>query len=185
MLTSRFQNGSPPLPHGRSTATRTFSPATKLATEIGDHTMKTTTVAVIWTATATAIALSATAHADSSPFQSPSGNLVCSLVITDRGRLAPQSSAGCDIDDYTYVPPPGPPCPAGFQWGHEVWLDAGSPAHFRCQGAPLATGSLPTLDYGQKKSAGQITCDSEPSGITCNDGSGHFFHLSRESYELG
>jgi hypothetical protein len=44
----------------------------------------------------------------------------------------------------------------------------------------------PTLDYGQTRSVGTITCDVELSGVTCADSStGHFFRLSRESYELG
>jgi len=31
-----------------------------------------------------------------------------------------------------------------------------------------------------------MTCDSEPSGMTCTDSStGHFFRISRESYQLG
>jgi hypothetical protein len=45
---------------------------------------------------------------------------------------------------------------------------------------------MPTLDYGQMRSVGAITCASEPSGVKCTDSStGHFFRLSRESYELG
>jgi hypothetical protein len=44
----------------------------------------------------------------------------------------------------------------------------------------------PVLGYGQTHSIGTITCDSEPSGVTCTDGStGHFFRTSRESYQLG
>jgi hypothetical protein len=43
-----------------------------------------------------------------------------------------------------------------------------------------------TLGYGQSLSAGAITCDSEPTGMTCTDRStGHFFRVSRESYQLG
>jgi hypothetical protein len=42
------------------------------------------------------------------------------------------------------------------------------------------------LNYGQTRSAGAITCDSERPGMTCTDsGTGHFFRLSRESYQLG
>jgi hypothetical protein len=36
------------------------------------------------------------------------------------------------------------------------------------------------------QSVGVITCDSEPAGMTCTDSStGHFFRVSRESYQLG
>jgi hypothetical protein len=45
---------------------------------------------------------------------------------------------------------------------------------------------MPTLEYGQTRSAGTITCDSEPSGMTCTDSTaGHFFRVSGESYQLG
>jgi hypothetical protein len=43
----------------------------------------------------------------------------------------------------------------------------------------------PTLDYGQTHTIGTITCDSEPAGVTCTHSStGHFFRLSRDSYQL-
>jgi serine/threonine-protein kinase len=36
------------------------------------------------------------------------------------------------------------------------------------------------LDYGQTRSVGAITCDSEPSGMACTDSStGHYFRRSR------
>jgi hypothetical protein len=42
------------------------------------------------------------------------------------------------------------------------------------------------LGYGQTRSLGAITCDSETSGITCTDtSSGQFFRVSRDSYQLG
>jgi hypothetical protein len=43
-----------------------------------------------------------------------------------------------------------------------------------------------TLDYGQTHSVGAMTCESEPSGMTCTDtSSGHYFRVSQESYEGG
>src|SRR5439155_7371503 len=51
---------------------------------------------------------------------------------------------------------------------------------------PLSVPHDSTLKYGQTLSAGPITCDSEPSGVTCTGSStGHFFRVSRESYQLG
>jgi hypothetical protein len=47
-------------------------------------------------------------------------------------------------------------------------------------------GGLQTLDYGQTRSVGTITCSSEPSGVACTDSStGHFFRVSQESYDVG
>ena len=49
-----------------------------------------------------------------------------------------------------------------------------------------ATYGASTLDYGKTYFAGGMSCDSEPAGVTCTDGStGHFFRVSRESYEVG
>jgi hypothetical protein len=49
--------------------------------------------------------------------------------------------------------------------------------------APYAAGPLA---YGQTHTVDTITCDSEPSGVTCTDTStGHFFRVSGESYQLG
>jgi hypothetical protein len=43
-----------------------------------------------------------------------------------------------------------------------------------------------TLAYGQARTFGSITCDSESSGMTCTDSStGHYFRISRDTYELG
>ena len=43
----------------------------------------------------------------------------------------------------------------------------------------------PTLDFGETRSVGAITCDSEASVMTCTDAStGHFFRISNDSYDL-
>ena len=55
-----------------------------------------------------------------------------------------------------------------------------------CHGDTLRLPGEQTLNYGQTISAGTITCDSEPSGMTCTDSStGHYFRVSRDSYSLG
>jgi hypothetical protein len=133
--------------------------------------------AVIAAATAaSAIALPATAHADTQNFQSPSGNIYC---VLDSGGV------GCDISDYTYLVPPGPPCAQHLGWGSRFSLTPGKPAVMECHGDTLRVPGEPTLDYGQSISAGTITCDSEPTGMTCTDSSGHYFRVSKDSYNLG
>ena len=72
--------------------------------------------------------------------------------------------------------------------GLEIYVSQGKPANLRCyEGASkFNRPGEQTLDYGQKYSRGAITCESEPSGVTCTDtATGHFFRISRESYELG
>lgn len=146
--------------------------------------MKITRVSLVAAATvATAIALPATANAGIPPsFQTPSGNILC--WVADKVVL-------CRIVDYDYAVAetrvaadcvsPG--------WPNEFLLDAGKPAVFNCSENPPGTytglHTTVTLDYGASKSVGMMTCASEPEGVRCTDTStGHYFRVSRESYEL-
>ncbi|MHA7650689.1 DUF6636 domain-containing protein [Mycobacterium sp. ML4] len=140
-----------------------------------DQTMRNLMLA--WVAAFTALALPATAHADSQNFKTPSGNIVCSLDST---------GAACDINEYTYTPPPPPECAQHIAWGNRFVLDAGKPAAIHCHGDTLAVPGERTLDYGQTASAGTLSCVSGQSGVTCTDSSsGHFFQVSRDSFKLG
>jgi hypothetical protein len=126
----------------------------------------------------TVIALpAANAQADSpQSFVSPSGNIVCGL-----GTLDGKASATCEIRDYSFT---APHCTQGG--GNEFGVTEGEPAAPRCHTDTNFVPGRPILQYGQSRSAGPITCDSEPSGMTCTDKStGHFFRVSRESYQLG
>jgi hypothetical protein len=123
-----------------------------------------------------ALALAPPAQADSYSFQSPSGNIACMLGAY---------GVACDISDYTYQPPPPPQfCPQ--HWGNRFALEPGQPAALHCHGDALLPAGQPTLDYGQSKSAGTFTCTSELSGVRCADSSsGHYFRVSRDSFDLG
>lgn len=138
---------------------------------------KAITLAFASLAVTSAIALPATARADSQNFQSPSGNIYC---VLDSG------GAACDVHEYTYQPPPPPECGKHLPWGNRFVLDAGQPAAIHCHGDTLRVAGEQTLGYGQTISAGTITCESQPSDMRCTDGaSGHFFRVSRDSYDLG
>jgi hypothetical protein len=158
-------------------------------------TMKATAVAAVWMATAvTTSPLAAIARADNNyqQFASPSGNVRCILS----GQDSPAPIAHCQIGDYTYMAPPGSerddvsggPCPAGSDSPNDFRLDPGKPAYLQCRWSALGSGvgPWPILDYGQERSLGPLTCDSEPTGVTCTDsGTGRFFRVSRDSYQLG
>jgi hypothetical protein len=126
---------------------------------------------------AAAIALPPTAHADSDQFQSPSGNIACDIGT---GGVA------CDIRDYTYQPPPPPPCAQHFPWGSRFVLEPGKAATIVCHSDTLRVPGEPTLPFGQTKTVGTFTCDSEPLGMKCADTStDNYFRVSRDSYDLG
>jgi hypothetical protein len=136
--------------------------------------MKITTLALV---VPTAIALPAIARADYRPFQSPSGNISCLIDISD---------VACDVSDYTYKVPPGPPCSQHISWGNRFWLKQGNPAEMECHGDTLRVPGEQTLNYGQTITAGTLTCESQPSGMKCTDSStGHYFRVSRDSYDIG
>ena len=70
--------------------------------------------------------------------------------------------------------------------GRDYELHEGAPASIGCQGGMIVGSLPPVIDYGQARSVGTITCDVEPSGVTCTDiSTGHFLRLSRDSYQLG
>jgi hypothetical protein len=145
--------------------------------------MKIPMIAALSLATAaTPLPLAAIAHADSQyKFQSPSGNVVCIIWVPDTGA----ANVGCQVQHFTYAKPPPGQCNLGG-WGSQIALSQGDLPDFECVGGVLAVPPMPTLGYGQTHTVGVMTCDSEPAGVTCTDtGTGHFFRMSRDSYQLG
>jgi hypothetical protein len=152
-------------------------------------TIKIATVALIATApVAVTIALPATAHADLGEFQSPSGNVYCHMGVGNDGKGSVLCQGG---RGFVVGKPPG--CDH-LAWGDRFSLEQGSAPVSHCHGdtivpphtSPGPNPDVPILEFGQTSSAGTITCDSEPTGMTCTDSStGHYFRMSRESNELG
>jgi hypothetical protein len=111
-------------------------------------------------------------------FRSPSGDINCTLS-TPGGEI----EARCEVVDHAWSATSPPDC--HMNWGDRVYLRQGGNAGFGCYGQEFPVGET-TLAYGQALSLGTITCESEAAGMTCTDGStGHYFRVSRESYELG
>ncbi|MFC7674236.1 hypothetical protein ACFQWH_14210 [Mycolicibacterium sp. GCM10028919] len=150
---------------------------------------------MLMAAAATTVLLPATAHAEETrqTFQSPSGNIQC-VLETEGGSTTP--IALCQIANKIFTVPAGSgrgqtdePCPGDSGSGNDFRLDQGQPGFIRCSFAALTGGAgIPgqTLVYGQSRSLGAVTCQSQPTGMTCTDTStGHFFRVSRESYQVG
>jgi hypothetical protein len=114
-----------------------------------------------------------------SSFRSPSGNINCTLS-TPGG----DNAARCEVVDHTWTAS-SPPPDCHLNSGDRFYLTQGGAAVVGCyaQEFPVAES---TLGYGQSRSFGTITCDSEYTGMTCTDSStGHYFRVSRDTYELG
>lgn len=112
-------------------------------------------------------------------FQSPSENIDCGM-----GSLGNKAFASCEVADHTWVAPPRPErCEQ--EWGDRIELQQGTPPVFICASDTLRANNLPILPYGNAWSMNPLTCASAPAGMTCTDAStGHFFRISRDSYEL-
>lgn len=140
-------------------------------------------------AAALGLSVAATANAGTDgpadiQFKSPTENIYCSLAPLLDG------AASCEIRDHSWPTPlsvTGQACNFALG-GLHYNLQPGQASDATCyEGASqLDTPNVEVLDYGQTRSFGTITCDSEPDGITCTDsGTGHFFRLSSDSYQLG
>ncbi|MCV7205145.1 hypothetical protein H7J71_24355 [Mycolicibacterium peregrinum] len=135
------------------------------------------------TAAAALIALPATANACPAPpkFVTPSGNIWCRVP----NGFDSSNGVVCEIRDHTYTPP-AKPADCHLDWGDRVSLKPGSAPEVHCHGDTIFDSGMPTLAYGQTRSAGPMKCESQPAGVTCTDtGTGHFFRMSRDSLELG
>jgi hypothetical protein len=144
-------------------------------------------VSVIAGMCAAIIGLPDKAHASpySTQFQSPSGDITCSVVNappTDQRSLG-KNFAQCDIVNQTWVPPRPPPGGRANATATLVLMRGQPPVVGYSPGALAATEPV---SYDQPVTAGTIGCDSDQSTVKCIDAStGHFFRVSRESYELG
>ncbi len=114
-----------------------------------------------------------------SGFRSPSGNINCTLSAPGG-----DNQARCEVVDHVWTAPPPPDC--HLDSGDRFYLTQGGTAVVGCYGQEFGPGPFPTLEYGQSRSFGTLTCDSEYTGMTCTDSStGHYFRVSRDGYELG
>jgi hypothetical protein len=130
-------------------------------------------------------------------FQSPSGNIACDYQLGFDDDPT-KGYVSCEVRDHTWVAPRETDCTGpiadeqrarGLQPNGDTFsMRGGEPAKMMCYWGvgSLSAPNKTTLDYGQTLSVGTITCESEASGVTCTDaGTGHFFRISREAYEVG
>jgi hypothetical protein len=136
-------------------------------------------------AAAASLALAPMAHADQNiEIVSPSGNITCVMLY-----FGGKNSANCQIKDFSYAIERDCSATAGPGWhrGDNWHLDEGDTAlpTTACHNGQNV-GYPTTLPYGQSKTLGALICTSETTGVRCTDNStGHFFRVSRESYQIG
>jgi hypothetical protein len=110
-----------------------------------------------------------------SGFRSPSGNIHCQYF---------EGEVRCDIAQIS-APIPPKPRDCELDWGQAFAVAANSASGARlCHGDTAIDDSLPVLPYGNVWRRGNITCTSEQTGVTCSNGLGHGFSLSRAVQRL-
>jgi len=134
---------------------------------------------------ATGSAGSAQANPFAEQFQSPSGDISCNLVNyppTDKLGFG-KNFVQCDVANPSWVPPRPPPGGRADATSTLVLMRGQLPI---LGYSPGTLAAADPVNYDQRLSAGSITCSSEQTAVRCTDAStGHFFRVSRESYELG
>jgi hypothetical protein len=108
--------------------------------------------------------------------QTPSHNIFCQASPLDQD--SPSPVLRCDIQQTTSRPPPAPrSCP--LSWGNAFVIDSTGPGHRICHGDTTKNPDDPVIAYGTQWRAYGFTCTSQISGLTCVNGQGHGFSLSR------
>ena len=111
-------------------------------------------------------------------FQSPTGNIHCSLYEWD-GR----TTVRCDLRDYTpnYTKrPPG----CEYDWGMSFAVEARGKGYLACVSDSMVDPQNPVLPYGEAVSMGGISCASAKTGMTCTNAEGHGFSVAKAKQRL-
>ncbi len=111
-------------------------------------------------------------------FQSPSGNINCVLMKGDYAGVR------CDMTaltpSFTHRPKD-----CDLDWGDSFAIGAGETrGSVMCHGdTVIQPGSL-VLGYGQSATLGEFSCQSEKTGITCQNALGHGFSIAKAKQTL-
>lgn len=111
----------------------------------------------------------ASAAAAQEGFQSPTGNIMCAFF---------DDTVRCDVMRMSNNPPPRP-ADCDLDWGQAFEVSANARRGYRlCYGDTVA-GNYRKLGYGKSITRAGITCASSQAGVTCTNGRGAGFSVSR------
>ncbi len=136
-----------------------------------------TRTALVGLAAAALLTAAAARAQDLQSFQTPSHNIFCIANPADAGDPA---SIRCDIQQQTSKRP-APPPHCDLDWGDSYFVNATGPGGLTCHGDTTANPSDPVLAYGIPWRAYGVTCVVETTGLTCKNGQGHGFFMSKAS----
>ena len=134
-------------------------------------------ILVLGLALAVTAVAAATASAKIRLFQSPTGNIGCVIAVGNGGN-----EARCDVAQHSWQAGPKPKN-CELDYGQGLVVGTKHRAAFVCAGdTTLHQG--PVLRYGRTVRRGTMSCTSSTSGMTCRNGRGHGFFLSKQRYRL-
>ena len=110
-------------------------------------------------------------------FHSPSGNINCALMTGDFAGVR------CDMTDLTRNYQRPADCDLEFGDAFEVGPNDRKGAVL-CHGDTVIDPGSKELGYGASARLGAFTCTSEKTGMTCTNGLGHGFSISKASQKL-
>jgi hypothetical protein len=113
--------------------------------------------------------------------QTPTHNIHCQAAPPSQDQPTPELR--CDIRNKT-TRSPRPPRNCPLSWGDAFALDPTGPGRLLCHGDTVANPENPVVLYGTQWRAYGFTCTSQTSGMTCVNGEGHGFALSRASQKV-
>ena len=116
--------------------------------------------------------------AEARHFQSPSGNIQC-VIPTEAGN-----SVRCDLEDLQRSFTRRPASCSG-SWGRSFIVTDTGPGILNCAIDRIDPPEDPiVLPYGASLALEAITCDSEPTGITCTNVEGGGFSVRRAEQRI-
>ena len=111
-------------------------------------------------------------------FHSPSDNIHCMMMT---GEFA---GVRCDMLDLTQSFPKRP-LDCDLDWGDAFEVGPNDrQGHVVCHGDTVISPDSMELGYGASASLGEFRCTSEQTGMTCQNGGGHGFAISKARQQL-
>ena len=121
------------------------------------------------------VAASTGAHDAYANFRTPSGNIGCGYSKFE-GETA---LLRCEVASHLKpVPKQARRCVEGV-WGRAVAMNPTGTVRPLCISDTVLEPTAPALAYGHIWTRGGFTCSSQSTGLTCRNGSGHGWFLSR------
>jgi hypothetical protein len=117
-------------------------------------------------------------------FRTPSNNIHCLIEDWRADDGKPKSQLRCDMAQLSGPIPPKP-ADCEFDWGQAYAIMGDGLAGQRlCYSDTVMNPAYLVLPYGAAWQRGGYTCKSETSGLTCVNGLGHGFALSKQTQRL-